>query len=122
MANIRVDVPKTIFNGYELVFLSPCDCSEISGISIYYPNEQGIEMSKEFAFKDAHGHNLGNVDDLFTEGVYVKVILDVTNGKAYIQNADTNYYLEQKFKGYVESKELAKNVKNIVLSDILVIG
>ena len=31
---------------------------------------------------------------LFAAGAYVKVILDVTNGYAYIQNADTNAYLE----------------------------
>ena len=124
MANIRVDVPETIHTGYELVFLSPCDCSEISGLSVYYPNENGIKVSKDFVFKDAHGHNLGNVNDLFTKGVFVKVILGITasSGVAYIQNADTNYYLEKKFEGYIEKENLSQNVKNIMFSDILVIG
>jgi hypothetical protein len=50
-----------------------------------------------FAFADAHGNNVGNINHLFTKDVVVKVILDVTNGFAYIQNADTNKYIEDTF-------------------------
>ena len=35
------------------------------------------------------------ISGLFEKGAYVKVLLDVTNGYAYIQNADTNAYLEE---------------------------
>lgn len=121
MSNIRVDVPKAVNDGFELVFLSPCDCSEISGLSVYYVNEQGIEVPTSFVFKDLHGHDLSNLNDLFTKGAYVKVILNTTDKIAYIQNADTNYYLEQKFNGYIESKNLSKEVKSIIFSEILVI-
>ena len=98
MANIRVDVQQnTIKDGSELVFVAPCDCSEISGLSVYYKNAEGVEEFKSFIFEDAHGHNLKDIDNLFTEGVYVKVILSITRGVAYIQNADTNKYLEGRF-------------------------
>lgn len=122
MANIRVDVPRTVYNGSEVVFLAPCDCSIITGLSVYYPDQNKQETVSHFVFRDAHGFELSDVDDLFTKGVYVKVILNVTDGFAYIQNADTNKYLEEKFKGYVESSTLTQKVKGIVLSDILVIG
>ena len=97
MANIRVDVPKTIVDGYELVFRAPCDCSEISGVSVYYPVGKNSIENKSFVFKDAHGFDLSDLDNLFTADVYVKVILNVTEGVAYIQNADTNKYLESRF-------------------------
>lgn len=97
MARIRVNTKDTIIDGSELVFIAPCDCSTIEGLSVYYPNSEGIEVNTSFVFKDAHGYELSDVDNLFTDGVYVKVILNVTDGVAYIQNADTNKYLEDKF-------------------------
>lgn len=97
MANIKVSKQYTIYDGSEVVFLSPCDCSEIQGLTVEYPNENGESVIQNFVFKDAHGHELSNVDNLFTEDVYVKVILNVTDGIAYIQNADTNEYLEERF-------------------------
>ena len=121
MANIRVDVPNSISDGLELVFHSPCDCSEISGLSVYYQNEQGVEVPTSFIFKDLHGHDLSNVNDLFKKGAYVKVILNTTEGIAYIQNADTNYYLEQKFMGYVETKNLSNIIKSTVFNEMFVI-
>lgn len=93
MANIRVDASYTIVNGSEVVFVAPCDCNQISGIKVYYP-----DGSKVFTFKDAHGNTLTGLGNLFAAGAYVKAILDVTNGFAYIQNADTNKYLEDKFE------------------------
>ena len=56
------------------------------------------DVSQEFAFADAHGNNVGDIDHLFAENVVVKVILDVTTSMAFVQNADTNAYLEDRFK------------------------
>jgi hypothetical protein len=53
--------------------------------------------SKVFTFKDAHKNELTGIDNLFAAGAYVKVILDVNNASAYIQNADTNAYIERTF-------------------------
>ena len=97
MANIRVDVNYTIKDGSEIVFRSPVDCSAITGLVVYYAAENGATVSQEFALSDAHGHNVGDIDHLFAENVVVKVILDVTAGMAYVQNADTNAYIERTF-------------------------
>ena len=102
MINIRVDVQDTIKNGYELVFIAPCDCSEIDRLNVYYQNTQEQVVSQSFIFKDAHGSVLVDMDHLFKAGAYVKVILNVTDGIAYIQNSDTNSYLVAQFKDFVD--------------------
>lgn len=92
MSNIRVDLTTPIKNGMEVVFRSPVDCSQVTGLIIYYNGG-----SQEFMFADAHGNDVGEIDHLFAEDVVVKVILDVTKGMAFVQNADTNAYLEGRF-------------------------
>ena len=94
--NIRVDLNYPIKDGTEVVFRSPVDCSQITGLKVYYKNN-GNTAYKEFAFADAHGNNVGDIDHLFAENVAVKVILDVTTGMAFVQNADTNAYIEKTF-------------------------
>lgn len=97
MSNIRVDVNYTIKDGSEIVFRSPADCSAITGLIVYYPTEAGDATSTVFALADAHANNLGDIDYLFAENAVVKVILDVTAAMAYVQNADTNAYIESTF-------------------------
>ena len=97
MANIRVDINGTIKDGSEIVFRSPVDCSAITGLVVYCTAENGAVASTEFVLADAHGHNVGDIDHLFSENVVVKVILDVTHGMAFVQNADTNKYIEETF-------------------------
>ena len=94
--NIRVDLENTIKDGTEVVFRSPVDCSQITGLIVYF-KENGNTASQEFALADAHGNNVGDIDHLFAENVVVKVILDVAHGMAFVQNADTNAYLEGRF-------------------------
>ena len=95
--NIRVDMNTPIKDGAELKFRSPVDCSQVTGLIVHYP-ENGSTVSKEFAFADAHGNNVGDIDHLFAENVVVKVILDLETNMAFVQNADTNAYLEGRFK------------------------
>lgn len=97
MANIRVDVDFNINDGCDVVFKAPCAASEVTGLVVYYPNLDGTTGSQTFTFKDAHGNDLSNIDNLFASGVIVKVVLDTVNSGVYIQNADTNAYLEGKF-------------------------
>lgn len=94
--NIIVDLNYPIKDGTEVVFRSPVDCSQVTGLLVnYYDNGP---CSKEFAFADANGNNVGDIDHLFGEDVPVKVILDVTKkSMAFVQNADTNAYLEGRF-------------------------
>lgn len=96
MANIKVTVDYTILNGQPLTFKSPADCSQVTGLVVCYP-EGDATTSKSFQFADAHGNNVGDID-LFAENVLVKVILDTEANRAYVQNADTNAYLEGRFK------------------------
>lgn len=97
MPNIRVNLAYTIKDGTEVNFRSPADCSAVTGLIVYYPAPGGVQTSKEFVFADAHGNNVGDIDHLFAEDVVVKVILDVTTGMAFVQNADTNSYIEKTF-------------------------
>ena len=90
--NIRVDLNTSIKDGTEVVFRSPVDCSQVTGLIVYYTGG-----SQEFVFADAHGNNVGDIDHLFAENVAVKVILDTTTSMAFVQNADTNAYLEGRF-------------------------
>lgn len=94
--NIRVDLNYPINDGTEVIFRSPVDCSEVTGLKVYYP-EDGLTAAKEFVFADAHGNNVGDIDHLFAENVVVKVLLDVTTNMAFVQNADTNAYIEKTF-------------------------
>lgn len=100
--NIRVDLQNNIYDGMEVVFRSPVDCSQVTGLIVYYP-ENGVTASREFAFTDAHGNNVGDIDHLFSENVVVKVILDLLTSKAFVQNADTNAYLEGRFEEIITS-------------------
>lgn len=116
MPNIRVDLDYTIKDGTEIKFRSPVDCSQITGLIVYYPGANGNTTSKEFVLADAHGNNVGDIDHLFAEDVVVKVILDVTKGMAFVQNADTNAYLEGKFRAVTMFASDPNNDGNIVLS------
>ena len=102
--NIRVDLNTPINDGMEVVFRSPVDCSQITGLIVYY-KENGNTLSKEFAFADANRNNVGDIDHLFAEDAVVKVILDITTAMAFVQNADTNAYLERRFREITELLE-----------------
>lgn len=99
--NIRVDLTTPIKDGTEVVFRSPVDCSQITGLIVYF-KENGNTASQEFALADAHGNNVGDIDHLFAENVVVKVILDVAHSMAFVQNADTNAYLEGRFDDIID--------------------
>lgn len=113
MANIRVDVDYTISDGAELLFYAPCDFADISGLKVYYPGADAGIVSHEFTFQDAHKNDLSNLDNLFAEGACVKVILSLTNSTAYIQNADTNAYLEGRFDAFIDGTQQVGNAKTL---------
>lgn len=97
MANIKVTLDYQIHDGMALTFKAPCDCTAVTGLKIYYPSlaeNTSTQTSKTFVFKDSHGATLTGIGNLFMANSYVKVILDTVNNFAYLQNADTNSYLE----------------------------
>lgn len=95
MSYIRIDLEATVINGQALTFKSPVDCSQITGLIVYYP-EGNSTKSTVFQFADAHGNNVGSIN-LFAANVLVKVVLDTDLKRAYVQNADTNKYIEDTF-------------------------
>ena len=112
MSNIRVDLNTPIQDGTEVVFRSPVDCSQVTGLVVYYNGG-----SQEFMLADAHGNNVGDIDHLFAENVAVKVILDVTTGMAFVQNADTNAYLEGRFDLLADSIVCEASGSTIAVKD-----
>lgn len=96
MAHIKIDWPAPPIDGAEIKFKAPCDCTAVEGLLLSYPDAVGNETSKSFTFHDSHANDLTGLGNLFVAGAYVKVILDTKNGRAYIQNAVTNAYLESK--------------------------
>ena len=96
MANIKVTLAVPLVDGHPVTFKAPAGCDTITGIKVYYPS--GAETaSRVFSFRDANKNDLSDFSNLFAAGAYVRVVLDIVNGFAYIQNPDTNAYLEGKF-------------------------
>lgn len=119
MSKIRLDADHTLVDGESLTFNAPCDCNKVDGIIVYYPNASGKETSKAFCFTDSHGNDLTGLGNLFMSGAHVKVVLDTVNSRAFLQNADTNAYLEDKI-GNIASITNVKhytNLEQIGLSD-----
>lgn len=94
--NIRIDLNHAPLDGETISFKAPCNASEVSGLIIYYKNESNLSVSKEFTLSDAHGGNIGVLDNIFAKGAIVKVIIDTDANNAFVQNPDTNTYLEGK--------------------------
>ena len=97
MATIKVTLNEPLRDGMEVKFQAPCDCTAVTGLTLTYPTNDGTTTSRSMVFVDAHGNRLTGVGNLFVEGSYIKVLADTTNNVAYIQNADTNSYLEGEF-------------------------
>lgn len=95
--NVRVDLSTPIYDGMEVKFKAPCDAAEVTGLNLYYQKD-GVQEYQHFAFADANANNVGHLEALFAAGAVVKVILDLETNMAFIQNADTNSYLEKRFE------------------------
>lgn len=99
MAYIKLELDHPLVDGEIVTFKAPCNSDVISGLKVYYDDitDSAITTTnKVFTFKDTHANNLTSIGNLFMTGAYVSVILDTTSNCAYIQNADTNGYLENK--------------------------
>ena len=62
--NIRVDLNTSIRDGMEVVFRSPVDCSQVTGLKVYYIGKDGSTAAQEFMLADAHGNNVGDINHL----------------------------------------------------------
>lgn len=100
MAQIKLELSGRLIDGMDIKFKAPCDCTAVTGLLVSYINDAGEAAEKSFTFRDSHGNNLAGLGNLFGAGAYVKAILNTGNGYAYLQNADTNAYLESKLTQY----------------------
>lgn len=117
MANILITMNRSLEDGALVSFRAPCACNAVTGIRVTYPviSETGVtQTSKVFTFRDSHGNVLTGLGNLFLEGALVQAMLDITKGAAYVQNADTNGYLEDKMESLQLKNQLA--LGNTVLS------
>lgn len=94
----------SIEHGSDIKFKAPVSCEVVSILQIQYKTTAEESIIKNFAFADANGNNVGKVANLFAKDAIVKVILDFDanidgqgTGAAFVQNADTSKYLEDKF-------------------------
>lgn len=94
MAQIKIELLAPPVDGMDIKFKAPCNCTAVTGILVSYPDGE-----QAFTFRDSHCNNLAGIGNLFSSGAYVKAILDTNNGYAYLQNADTNGYLENMMGG-----------------------
>lgn len=102
MAKIKIRLDHTLLNGEAITFEAPCNCTAVDGISVTYPVEiedgSLAEEVAEFGFRDAHNNDVAGIGNLFAAGATVKAILNTVDHGAYLQNADTNAYLEARFR------------------------
>lgn len=111
MAKVRVSINSVLMDGMTVKFKAPCNCSDVDGMKVTYitRDDSGYsEHNVNFTFRDAAGNDLTNIGNLFATGSVVCAILDTEKKYAYLQNANTNGYLEKKFsksyaKAYLES-------------------
>ena len=104
---IKLRVEYDIHSGTGISFKAPCDCASVKGLRVLYGNT-GVPSVLDFKFTDANKTDLGDLDNLFKQDAIVNVILDLdqTEPKAFVQNADTNAYLESRFtelRDYVDN-------------------
>lgn len=102
MANIKIVVDGPLMDGHKITFKAPCDCVSVEKLKVCYV-ENSSQQSRLFTMKDSHGNDLTGLGNLFSKDAYVNVVLNTNDGVAYLQNAATNSYLENKLAEVFQS-------------------
>lgn len=76
-------------NGKQISFVAPCSSLDA---------ECMVLNGTEYAFVDAAAETIAGSVYAWEKGAVVSIILDTIESKAYVQNANTNVYLEGKFR------------------------
>lgn len=97
MANIKITVDGPLVDGHRVTFKAPCDSSQAEKLNVFYI-EEDAQQSRLFTMKDSQGSDVTGFKGLFSQGAYVSAVLDTNGGFAYLQNADTNSYVEKKLE------------------------
>ena len=92
MAQIKIDLNAKLVDGMDVKFKAPCDCTAVTGLLVSYINDAGETAEKSFTFRDKHSNDLTGLGNLFSAGSFVKAMLDVQNGRAYLQTAGSTAF------------------------------
>ena len=92
---LTLPLGENIYTGRQVTFQSPCASEGLTGVIV-----DGVT----YALVDAHGNTL--VGKSFTAGTMVSVIFNLGTKKAYVQNADTNAYLESMLAKIISIEDL----------------
>ena len=105
---IVITIAQEIASGLEIKFRAPVACTEVTQLCVKQVNTENYSI---FAFADANGNDIGEVANLFAAEAIVKVILDpaaklngVPTPAAFVQNANTNEYLESTLREIRDTK------------------
>ena len=86
MSKIKITLGYVPADGKQISFRSPCSSADTTGLVI---------DDVEYLLVDADGVNVSQKENLWNSGAIVSVILDTVNALAYVQNANSNTYLEE---------------------------
>lgn len=92
MALIKLELNAKLVEGMDVKFEAPCDCTNVTGLLVSYLSETGELAEKNFTFRDKHGNDLTGLGNLFSAGAFVKAMLDVKSGRAYLQTAGSTAF------------------------------
>lgn len=99
MSKIGLTLEIAPVHGKQLSFRAPCGSSSTECLVI---------NGAEYTIVDAAHNNLAGIEGIWNADSIVSVILDTSRMEAYIQNADTNAYLECKFAAKVPAPAKSK--------------
>lgn len=89
MSKIKVNLGYAPVNGKQISFIAPCGSVDTECLVI---------EDVEYAVVDADGVSVAGLQNVWNSGAMVSAILNTATHTAFIQNANTNAYLEGKFK------------------------
>lgn len=93
MSKIKANIGYPPANGKQMSFRAPCNSADTDGL---------VVNDVEYTLVDADGYNIAKTPNLWNNGSMVSVILDTINHRAYVQNVNTNGYLEGAFDSIKE--------------------
>lgn len=85
MNKIKLNLASSPVNGQQISFIAPCSSADTECLVI---------KDIEYSVVDADGVSVAGVENVWNSGAVVSTILNVDSHSAFIQNANTNTYLE----------------------------
>lgn len=109
MSKIKLNLDFTPVNGKQISFVAPCSSADTECLVI---------DDVQYAIVDADGVSVAGLDNVWNSGALVSAILYVDTHRAFIQNANTNSYVEAKLVGCENHISDKKNPHNVTASQL----